>query len=86
MYSEIKLNNIGFHLKVTAMEVAGHNMEDNVNIPEVTGNMKTLQKYLESYSELLQMLNLYKTLIEEDVRQLRKAQKAIVSVESQLLK
>lgn len=86
MYSEIKLNNIGFNLKVSAMEIAGHNIEDSVNIPEITGNVKTLQKYLESYSELLQILNLYKTLIEEDVRQLRRTQKAIVSVESQLLK
>jgi len=68
MSLEIKLNKIGYRLKVSAMGVAGENLEDNVDNPEITANMKTLQKYIENYIEFSQALTIYKPLVEEDVR------------------
>jgi len=85
MSFEIKLNEIGYKLKVSAMGVAGENLEDNVDNPEITANMKTLEKYIENYSEFSQALTIYKSLVEEDVRQLYNVQKTISYVDRQLL-
>lgn len=85
MVFEIKLNEVEYMLKVSSMKVAGENLEDNIDNLEITSNMKTLQKYIENYSEFSQVLSFYKSLIEEDVKQLQNVQKIITSIDRQLL-
>ena len=35
--------------------------------PEITGNMKTLEAFLETYQTLSELFGSYKTLLQEDV-------------------
>ncbi|OYO51532.1 hypothetical protein C8E03_106220 [Lachnotalea glycerini] len=86
MANIIQLNQSGFLLKVNAMEKAGQDITEKVNKPEITGNMPTLQKYLETYDKIQEALTAYKELIEEDTKRLKSAQVAMTLAESQIIK
>lgn len=86
MANVIELNQSGFQTKVTAMEQAGKNITTKVSMPELTGEMPALEKYIQTYGRLQEALNEYKALIEEDVQRLKGAQTSMTFAESQIIK
>ncbi|GEM_PF-1117795 len=86
MANIIELNQSGFQAKITSMEQSGKNITTKVNMPELTGEMPALEKYIQTYGSLKDMFKEYKALVEEDVKRLKGAQDAMTYAESQLIK
>ena len=53
---------------------------------EITGNMKTLEAFLETYQTLSELFGSYKTLLQEDVRKLQDVSTCMTYAEQSLIK
>ena len=53
---------------------------------EITGNMKTLEAFLETYQTLSELFGSYKTLLQEDVGKLRDVSTCMTYAEQSLIK
>lgn len=82
----IQLNQAGFQMKVNAMENAGKEITTKADRPDLTGEMPTLEKYIETYGKLQEVMKKYQELIIEDAERLKSAQTALTYAESQIIK
>jgi hypothetical protein len=82
----IQLNQAGFQMKVNAMETAGKEITTKADKPDLTGEMPTLEKYIETYEKLQKVMKSYQELIVEDATRLKGAQTALTVAESQIIK
>lgn len=82
----IQLNQAGFQMKVNAMATAGKDITTKADRPEMTGEMPTLQKYIETYGKLQEVIKAYQELVEVDAQRLQSAQAALTFAESQIIK
>jgi type VII secretion effector (TIGR04197 family) len=82
----IQLNQAGFQMKVNAMETAGKEITTKADKPDLTGEMPTLEKYIETYEKLQKVMKSYQELIVEDATRLKGAQTALTFAESQIIK
>ena len=58
----IELNKLTYNSNVSALSVASQGIKKSKEQPEITGNMKSLAAFLETYqtlSELLEVIKLY---------------------------
>lgn len=82
----IQLTQAGFQMKVSAFADTGDKITTKVERTKLTGEMPTLEKYLDTYEQLNELLSAYKELIKEDAIRLKSAQAALTFAESQILK
>ncbi|MFA9379360.1 MAG: DUF5344 family protein [Lachnotalea sp.] len=82
----IQLNQGGFLMKVNALEEAGKEITTKIDSPDVTGEMPALEKYIEAYEQLKELLMAYKELVQEDAQRLKSAQTALTFAESQIIR
>ena len=56
----IELNKLTYNSNVAALSVAGQGIKKSKEQPEITGNMKTLEAFLETYQTLSELFGSYK--------------------------
>ena len=81
----IELNKLTYNSNVAALSVAGQGKKSKEQ-PEITGNMKTLEAFLETYQTLSELFGSYKTLLQEDVGKLRDVSTCMTYAEQSLIK
>ena len=63
----IELNKLTYNSNVAALSAASQGIKKSKEQPEITGDMKTLEAFLETYQTLSELFGSYKTLLQEDV-------------------
>ena len=82
----IELNKLTYNSNVAALSVAGQGIKKSKEQPEITGNMKTWEAFLETYQTLSELFGSYKTLLQEDVGKLRDVSTCMTYAEQSLIK
>lgn len=82
----IQLKQVEFQMKVNGFSDTGDKITTEVERPELTGEMPALEKYIDTYEQLNELLSAYKELVKEDGVRLKSAQAALTFAESQILK
>ena len=67
----IELNKLTYNSNVAALSAASQGIKKSKEQPEITGDMKTLEAFLETYQTLSELFGNYKTLLQEDVGKLQ---------------
>ena len=80
------LSKLTYNSNVAALSVAGQGIKKSKEQPEITGNMKTLEAFLETYQTLSELFGSYKTLLQEDVGKLRDVSTCMTYAEQSLIK
>ena len=79
----IELNKLTYNSNVSALSVASQGSKEQ---PEITGNMKSLAAFLETYQTLSELFGSYKTLLQEDVGKLQDVSTCMTYAEQSLIK
>ena len=73
-------------IDVAALSAASQGIKKSKEQPEITGDMKTLEAFLETYQTLSELFGNYKTLLQEDVGKLQDVSTCMTYAEQSLIK
>ena len=82
----IELNKLAYNSQVAALSAASQGIKKSKEQPEITGDMKTLEAFLETYQTLSELFGNYKTLLQEDVGKLQDVSTCMTYAEQSLIK
>ena len=82
----IELNKLTYNSNVAALSAASQGIKKSKEQPEITGDMKTLEAFLETYQTLSELFGNYKTLLQEDVGKLQDVRSCMTYAEQSLIK
>lgn len=71
---------------MAALSASSQGIKKSKEQLEITGNMKTLEAFLETYQTLSELFGSYKTLLQEDVRKLQDVSTCMTYAEQSLIK
>ena len=71
---------------MAALSAASQGIKKSKEQPEITGDMKTLEAFLETYQTLSELFGNYKTLLQEDVGKLQDVSTCMTYAEQSLIK